>query len=61
MCARATAFCTERTNTCIIDPIPMPAITMLRAACAFVVCTLIRQSRNIPIVSTTGPRIAFQR
>jgi len=41
--------------------IPMPALTMLRAACPFVVFASILQSRNIPIVSTTGPRIAFQR
>ena len=39
----------------------MPAITMLRAACAFVVVTFMRHSSTIPTVSTTGPRIAFQR
>ena len=39
----------------------MPATTMLRAASPFVVCTSIRQSRNIPSVSTSGPSTAFQR
>ena len=61
MCARGTAFWTERTNTCIIEPMPMPAMTMLRAASPFVVVTSIRQSSNIPAVSTSGPRTAFQR
>src|SRR5262249_34440256 len=32
ICSRRTAFCTESTNTCIIEPIPMPAMTMFRAA-----------------------------
>ena len=32
-----TEFWTARTNTCIIRPSPMPAITMFRAASAFVV------------------------
>ena len=58
---RGTAFWTERTNTCIIEPIPMPAITMLRAASPFVVDTFIRQRSSIAPVSTTGPSTAFQR
>jgi hypothetical protein len=58
---RGTAFCTESTNTCIIDPTPTPAISMFRAAWPFVVAEFIRQRSTIPIVRTTGPSTAFQR
>jgi hypothetical protein len=59
--ARGTAFCTARTKTCIISPSPTPAMTMLRAASPFVVCSFIRQRKNIPTVRTIGPAIAFGR
>jgi hypothetical protein len=61
MRVRATAFCTESTNTCIIEPIPIPAMAMLRAASRLVVFTSMRQSRIIPSVSTSGPSTAFHR
>ena len=54
-----TEFCTERTNTCIISPRPMPVTTMFRAASAFVVFTSMVQSRSRPIPSTIGPTSAF--
>ena len=59
--SRGTAFCTVSTNTCIISPSPTPAITMLRAACPFVVPTPIRQSSTMPAVRAIGPAIAFGR
>ena len=58
--ARATAFWTEITNTCIIAPMPMPAITMARRL-PVVVSTSIRQSSAIPSASTSGPSTTFQR
>ena len=59
--ARDTVFCTERTKICIIIPSPIPAITMLRAASAFVAFTPIRQRRSSPSPSTSGPMSVFGR
>jgi hypothetical protein len=53
--ALGTEFWIESTKICIIIPSPTPAMTMLRAACPFVVCTPIRQSSSSPRPSTTGP------
>ena len=61
ICARRTAFCTERTKTCMTEPMPMPQTTMLRAASPFVVWTSIRQSMIIPTARISGPTMTFPR
>ena len=56
-----TTFWAATRNTCIISPVPIPAITMLRAASRFVVPAFIRESRNMPRPRMTGPTRAFSR
>ncbi len=56
-----TEFWTASTKTCIIIPSPTPAMTMFRAASAFVVERFMRQSSSIPAQSTSGPTSTFGR
>ena len=56
-----TTFWTAITNTCIIRPSPIPAMTMFRAASKLVVEASIRESRKSPAPRITGPARAFGR